>query len=95
LKAAITASLPATGGMFVFCDACGDFAGAAGGVGFGAAALGAALAGSGVDELTFVERGRGVVVDEFEFCAFICCARTKSRTMMVVLLIMCCPRLFR
>lgn len=45
-------------------------AGGGGGVGFGASALGAALAGSGVEELTLVERGRGVVVDEFEFCAF-------------------------
>jgi hypothetical protein len=35
-----------------------------------------------------------VVVDEFAFCALACCAITKSKTMMVVLLIMCCPRLF-
>ncbi len=63
----MTASLPGTGAVFVLS---GDGAGAGGGVGLEAAALGAALVGSGVDELTLVERGRGVVVDEFEFCAF-------------------------
>ena len=69
LKAAVTAPLPGTGAAtFVFS---GAGAGAAGGAGFDAAGLGAAdRVGSGVDELTLVERGRGVVVDEFEFCAF-------------------------
>ena len=63
----MTAAPPGTGAAVGFS---GDGAGAGGGAGFDAAALGAALAGSGVDELTLVERGRGVVVDEFEFCAF-------------------------
>ena len=67
LKAAVTAPLPGTGAAFGFS---GDGAGAAGGAGFDAAALGDAdRVGSGDDELTLVERGRGVVVDEFEFCA--------------------------
>ena len=94
LKAAVTAPLPGTAAAtFVFS---GAGAVAAGGADFEAAGLGAAdRVGSGVDELTLVERGRGAVVDEFEFCAFTWCAITKSKAMMVALLIMCCPRLFR
>jgi len=63
----MTAVLPGTAAVVGFS---GDGARSAGGAGFDAAGLGAALAGSGGDELTLVERGRGVVVDEFEFCAF-------------------------
>ena len=63
----MTAAPPGTSTGFVFST---EGAGAAGGAGFDSAAFGADLVGSGVDELTLVERGRGVVVDEFEFCAF-------------------------
>ena len=71
MKAATTASEPIGGaGLRDGCgDGVGDAAFVADGVGFGAVFCGADLAGNGVDPLTFVVRDRGVVVDEFEFCA--------------------------